>query len=279
MKTRPLYLAAGIPAGILLFLLLTLAFTPNDAIKGVLVRAADGAGYTLSFTGFAKALPVGIKASSVELSSPQGSLLALREVRVRLELLPLLGGKLRLAYRGKIGTGGSLEGDATLGKAPGWSLDAHGIRLEDIPFFSTVAGAKVKGELRVTGSIATKKNVPEGDLQLAVKGAELAGVKMGAMPLPDASYRQIRGALHVEKGRAQLKSFTLDGEGIYVRLKGETMLATPLGASALNLTMEMMPQPAFLDKQKFVFLLLTKYQTSPGAFSIPIHGTLAHPAI
>jgi type II secretion system protein N len=269
----------GIPAGIFLFLLLTLAFTPNDAIKGAIVRGADNAGYTLAFTGFGKAFPVGIKASSLEISSVQGSLLTLSDPRIRLELLPLLTGKLRIAYRGKIGSGGSLEGDATLGPAPGWSVDAHGIRLQDIPFFTTVAEAKVKGELRVTGAVTTKNKLPEGDLQLSVQGAELAGVKLGAMPLPDASYRQIRGALHVEKGRAQLKSFTLDGEGIYVRLKGDSTLVTPLGASALNLTMEMMPQPAFLDKQKFVFLLLTKYQTSPGAFSIPIHGTLAHPAI
>lgn len=131
----------------------------------------------------------------------------------------------------------------------------------------------------MTGNVQTRKNQPEGDLQLEVRAAELAGVKVGAMPLPDATYRQIRGALSIEKGRAQLKSFTLDGEGIYVRLKGDSTLANPLGNSPLNLTMEMMPQPAFLDKQKFVFLLLTKYQTSPGAFTIPIHGTLAHPSI
>jgi hypothetical protein len=41
----------------------------------------------------------------------------------------------------------------------------------------------------------------------------------------------------------------------------------------------MMPKPAFLERQKFVFLLLTKYQSSPGAYSVPIHGTLAHPAL
>ena len=112
-----------------------------------------------------------------------------------------------------------------------------------------------------------------------MREAELAGVKIGDMPLPDASYQEVRGALRVEKGHALLKSFSLNGDGIYVRLKGDTALATPLGNSPLNLTLEMMPKPAFLERQKFVFLLLTKYQSSPGAFSIPIHGTLAHPAL
>jgi hypothetical protein len=41
----------------------------------------------------------------------------------------------------------------------------------------------------------------------------------------------------------------------------------------------MMPKPAFLERQKFIFLLLMRYQSSPGAYSIPIRGTLAHPAI
>jgi len=275
---RALYLACGIPAALLCFLFLTLLFTPNHAIKGVLVRAAENAGYTLDCTALGKSFPVGLKADAVELSSAKGSLVKLREVKVRLELLPLLTGKARLAYRGRIGAG-ELEGEIDLGKNQGWSVQCRGVRLEEIPFFATVASARIKGELRLNGKLVSRKGVGEGDMQLEVRSAEIAGVKVGEMPLPDAAYKEVRGALRIEKGRAILKSFTLDGDGIYVRLKGDATLSKPLGASPLNLTMEMMPKPAFLERQKFVFLLLTKYQSSPGAFSIPIHGTLAHPAI
>ena len=278
MKGRALYLACGIPAAVILFLLLTLFFTPNDAIKGVLVRAADNAGYTLDCTGFGKSFPLGVKARTLEISSGQGSLVKLRDARVALKVLPLLTGRLQLSYSGLIG-GGELTGDVQLGRNPGWTLSGRDLRLEEIPFFGTVAGARVKGTLRVTGKMESKRGVPEGDLQLEVKGAELSGVKVGAMPLPDASYRTIRGALRVEKGQAVLKSFTLDGDGVYLRLKGESTLATPLGNSPLNLTLEMMPKPAFLERQKFIFLLLLKYQKSPGAYSIPVRGTLAHPAV
>ncbi|HBG05877.1 MAG: type II secretion system protein GspN [Geobacteraceae bacterium GWC2_58_44] len=278
MKRRALYLSCGIPAAIICFVLLTLLFTPNDAIKGALVRVADNAGYTLDCTGFAKRFPFGFKADAVELSCAKGSLLKLRDARVGLKLLPLLTGKVRLCYGGKIGAG-ELEGDIDLGKASGWNLQCRGVRLEDVPFFTTVARARVAGELRLTGKMVTRKGVGEGDLQLELRGAELAGIKIGEMPLPDASYKEVRGALNIEKGRAVLKSFTLNGDGIYVRLKGDTLLSKPLGNSVLNLTMEMMPKPAFLERQKFVFLLLTKYLSSPGVYSIPIHGTLAHPAI
>lgn len=278
MNRRALYLACGIPAALLCFLLLTLFFTPNHAIEGLLVRLADNSGYTLDCTGFGKRFPIGFKARALEVSSAQGALLKLSDVRIDLKLLPLVTGKVQLAYGGRIG-GGELEGEIDLGRAQGWSVQSRGVRLEEIPFFSSVAAARVKGELRLTGKLLSRKGIGEGDLQLEVRAAELAGVKIGQMPLPDASYREVRGALSIQNGRAVLKSFTLDGDGIYVRLKGDTTLAKPLGGSALNLTLEMMPKPEFLERQKFVFLLLTKYQSSPGAFSIPIHGTLAHPAI
>jgi hypothetical protein len=40
-----------------------------------------------------------------------------------------------------------------------------------------------------------------------------------------------------------------------------------------------MPKPEFLEGQKFVFLLLTKYLTTPGHYQIPVRGTLAKPVI
>lgn len=278
MRRRTLYLALGIPAGFILFLFLTLLFIPNEAIEGVLVRAAGNGGYRLELTGFGKRFPLGVKAEAVELSSDKGALLTLRETRVHLKLASLLTGKPEVGYRGRIGTG-EISGDAAFGKKGGWSVQCSGVRLEDIPYFATVAGARVAGELRLDGNVSGAKGTEQGELQLEVKGAELSGVKIGQMPLPDASYREVRGALTIAKGQGVLKSFTLNGDGIYVRLKGETALAQPVGNSPLNLTLEMMPKPSFMERQKFIFLLLSRYLTSPGVYSIPIRGTLAHPAI
>jgi len=278
MNRRALYLACGIPVAVLCFLFLTLLFTPSHAVQGVLVRIAENAGYTLDCTGLGKSFPIGLRADMLELSSAKGSLVKLSDARIRLKLLPLLTGKPRISFRGGIG-GGELEGELDLGKQQGWSVQCSGVRLEEIPFFKTVAEANVTGELRVNGKYISKKGIGEGDLQIEVRSAEIAGVKIGAMALPDAAYKEVRGALSIGKGQAVLKSFTLNGDGIYLRLKGNATLNKPLGASPLNLTMEMMPKPAFLERQKYVFLLLTKYQSSPGAFNIPIRGTLAHPSI
>jgi len=278
MNRRLVYLVCGIPLGIFCFLYMTLLFVPNDAIKGLLVRLADSRGYTLEVTGLRKSLLLGVKATEVELSSAKGPLLRLRDTRVGLEVLPLTLGKLRVSVDGMIGTG-SVEGEVGIGKTSGWELHLKGVRLEEIPFFANVAGARIKGDLQVNGALASGKAGKTGDVQLQVRGAELASLKIGEMPLPDANYKEIRGALRIEGGRALLKSFTLEGDDVYMRLKGDVALSEPIGNSPLNLTLEMMPKQAFLDRQKFVFLLLMKYQTSPGAFSMPIHGSLAHPSL
>jgi type II secretion system protein N len=182
------------------------------------------------------------------------------------------------SYRAGIGKG-DVKGDFSPMSGGEAHVEISHLRLEDIPFFATATGARVKGDLQAQGSFRGKGNSARGETQLEVKSVELAEVKISDMPLPEASYDKLRGALKVSNGKAVLESFTLQGEGLYVRIKGDFPVITPLGAAPLNLTLELMPKPDFLEKQKFVFLLLTKYLISPGAYQIPIRGTLAKPAI
>ncbi len=226
----------------------------------------------------ARRLPLGIKARNLEIADERGPLLRADSAAVRLRLLPLFAGKVSFSYRAEIGKG-EIRGDFSPFSGGEAHVEISHLRLEDIPFFPTATGARIKGDLQAQGSFRGKGNSASGEAQLEVKNVELAGVKIGEMPLPDASYDNVRGALKVNKGKAVLESFTLQGEGLYVRLKGDFPVIAPLGAAPLNLTLELMPKPDFLEKQKFVFLLLAKYLTSPGAYQIPIRGTLAKPAI
>ena len=278
MNRRALLLSVGIPAAFLCFILLTIAFIPAGELRGVLTRALENNGYTFKSDSFGKTFPLGITASHIELASTQGALLKLDEARVTLRIFPLFLGKAIVDYQGRIGAG-RIKGECTLSTNGNCTLDINGVRLEDVPFFSTVAGAQVKGELQAKGFFKQQKNVPTGELQVEAKGAELSGIKIGGTPLPDATYHKVQGMLRLSGGRANLESFTLDGEGLYVRLKGDMPFIQPFANAPLNLTLEMMPKPEFLEKQKFVFLLMLKYLTSPGHYQIPIRGTLAKPAL
>ena len=86
------------------------------------------------------------RGTSIWLSSDKGALLTLRETRVHLKLMTLLTGNPGVAYRGRIGAG-EISGDVSLGKTRGWTVQCRGVRLEDIPYFATVAQAVTSGSI------------------------------------------------------------------------------------------------------------------------------------
>ena len=167
----------------------------------------------------------------------------------------------------------ALNGKAAL------DLDARDVSLGDIPFFKNVLAAKVGGSLWSQGTLQRGAKGLNGDLKLEVKQLELAGVKLGAFPLPDAANLKTQGIIRVSDGRARLDSFTLEGDGIYMRLSGDIPSGANAAVTPLNMSLEIMPKPEFLEKQKLVFMLLAKFMSSPGVYRVPIRGTLLKPNI
>jgi len=274
---RPLLICAAAIGALFLFLLATFCFIPDRELLTVAVRALQQHGYFLRAERFGKAFPLGIKAVSLEIADDRGVLLKAEKASLHLDLLPLMAGRLTFTAHAAIG-GGVASGDYSPRNGD-THFELHGIRLEDLPFIQTVTGARAKGVARLQGHLKETGKGVSGQAQLEIKGANVSGVKIGEMPLPDADYTTIQGMMRAGSGKYSLESFTLQGEGLYVRLKGEFPLTAPPGAAPLNLTLELMPKPDFLERQKFVFLLLTKYLTTPGRYEIPIRGTLTKPAI
>lgn len=275
---RNLAVVAAIVSALLLLVFLTLAFIPDRELQSVVSRILEKKGYTFSAGKFGKTFPLGIKAEKVELGDERGALLKADVFSLRLRILPLFIGQAQLSLDARIGSG-EINADYTLTGGGSADLDIKRLQLEEIPFFKTVAGAVVKGNLTVGGTIRSIRKNAAGELKLGVRGAEMQGVKIGEMPLPDAAYHTVQGILKIGTGKATLESFTLQGDGLYIRLKGDLPVGAAPAATPLNLMLELMPKPEFMEKQKFVFLLLTKYLTSPGSFQIPIRGTLARPSI
>jgi len=260
-----------------LFLALTYCFIPDRELQALAVRALQQEGYTLRAARFGKAFPLGVIARGLEISNERGPLFAADKATIRLVLLPLLAGKVTTNLEADIGAG-HVAGEYSMGNGAA-KVDIKGVRLEDLPFIQTVTGARAKGILRLQGHMKGKGKGTAGEAQMEITGANVAGVKIGGMPLQDADYTRVQGVAHAGSGMLTLGSFTLEGEGLYVRLKGDLPLTQPLDAGPLNLALELLPKPEFMERQKFVFLLLAKYLASPGRYVIPIKGTLAKPAI
>jgi type II secretion system protein N len=212
------------------------------------------------------------------LSSEQGPLLSCERLQARVLLLPLFIGRAVVSGEAAIGKGHldiryALNGSAAL------DLDADGIPLGDIPFFKSVLGAKASGNLWSQGKLLRGAKGLSGDLKLEVKQLEYSGVKLGAFPLPDAANLKTQGIVRVSDGKARLESFTLEGDGIYMRLSGDLPTDANAAVTPLNMKLEIMPKPDFLEKQKLVFMLLARFMVSPGVYNVPIRGTLLKPQI
>lgn len=264
--------------GVLLFILLTTLFVPADVLLKAANRGLSQYDIKLSAASISKALPLGIKGTGFILSSEEGELLKVRRGKLCLELLPLLAGKLVLTIDAEIGSG-NFTASLSLLRSPATQITIKNVRLEDIPFFQNVAGMKaagiLSGKVETTGVVAKAK----GTVQLEVQGADLSGIQIGGMALPDASYRTVQGMMRISGGKGAIESFTLQGDDLYVRLKGGLPLADPLPATPLDLQLEIMPKPALLEKQKLIFLVLLKYQDTPGHYLIPVKGTLGKPQV
>ena len=275
--SRPLFIGAGLIVALFLFLVFTLCFIPDHELQALAARALQQQGYSLRAGRFGKAFPLGVQAVNLEIADDHGVLLKAEKATLRLGLLPLLAGRLKISAQAVIGPG-QVAGDFSP-RGGDTQFELHGVRLEDLPFIQTVTGARATGVMRLQGHMKGTGKGLTGLAQLEIKGANVSGIKIGEMPLPDADYRTIQGMARTSSGILTLESFTLEGEGLYVRLKGDFPLTAPPSSTPLNLTLELMPKPEFLERQKFVFLLLTKYLTTPGRYEIPIRGTLAKPAI
>ena len=273
-----LALFLAILGGGVVFLILTFLLVPSSELQRLAARGLASQGLTLTAADFGKAFPIGISARKLTLAGEKGTLISFDRLSVRLRLLPLLAGRVVIAGKGNIGAG-TLHGELELTRTGGVEIDGQGIRLEDIPFFSTVADTRAKGNLWLRGSVRGTGGKAKGNLQLEVKDLDLRGVKISGIPLPDAGYKKLQGMLRIAGGRLTLDSVTLDGEELYVRLSGNLPVGVAPAAAPLNLTVEMMPKPEFMEHQKFVFLLLTKYLTTPGHYQLPIRGTLAKPEL
>jgi type II secretion system protein N len=262
---------------LVLFLLFCYLLFPTGRIDAVLAQFLSRQGLTLAPAVHKTLLP-GLAWNNLLLSSEQGQLLSCERLQVRVLLLPLFVGRAVIYGGATIGKGHldiryALNGKAAL------DLDADGISLADIPFFKSVLGAKVAGNLWSRGTLQRGAKGLSGDLKLEVKQLEFSGVKLGAFPLPDAANLKTQGMVRVSNGKAHLESFTLEGNGIYMRLSGELPTGANAAATPLNMRMEIMPKPEFLEKQKLVFMLLAKFMTSPGVYTVPIRGTLLKPQI
>jgi type II secretion system protein N len=260
-----------------LFLLGVYFFFPSQRIEYELIKSLEEQRLSIS-PGLHKTFVPGLRWNNPVLSSDQGPLVKCDWIRFQPRLLPFFRGRMVVGASSMLG-GGLLDADYGVTGKQVLKLHISGVALSEIPFFRTVLGARAGGTLWSEGDFTRSATGLNGELRLEVQQLQLSGVKLGAFPLPDVSNLLSRGMVRVTGNVARLESFTLQGNGVYMRLSGEIPTAGAVANAPLNLVLEIMPKPDFLDNQKLVFVMLAKFMVSPGVYRVPIRGTLLKPEI
>ena len=160
MARRWLAIAAGIPVALLLFAIFIIIFTPIRYAARRCRPSFRGRGLYVSGGRIRQGVAARVQGPQHGvLADERGVLFRADDAVVRLRLLPLLAGKgVSLGYRAGVGNGyirGSSFLSAARRRVPGRDL-SH-LRLEDIPFFLTATGTRVKGDLRGEGNFRGKR--------------------------------------------------------------------------------------------------------------------------
>lgn len=260
-----------------LFIVCVYVLFPSRRINEVIDQALLSQGLNLTPAAHKTILP-GLAWDNALFSSQQGPLIRCDQLSVRPLLLKLLTGRIVLGSTASMGAG-RLNFEQTVTGPQTVQVTADKLSLSEMPFFKTVLGARVGGSLWSEGRATRGPQGWNGELKLEISRLEFSGIRLGAFSLPDAGNLNSKGMVRITAGKARLESLTLMGEGIYMRLSGDLPLGLDPGAAPLDLVLEIMPKPEFLDKQKLVFLLLAKFMVSPGVYRVPIKGTLLKPEI
>lgn len=208
--------------------------------------------------GIEKSLFLGLDIKKIEIKKKDGTtLLIIENIRIRPSLLSLLKFNPQLPFTGQIHSG-IIEGSYIF-KGKTLNMQGKDIRIEEIPFLRLI---NIEGQ----GSLSLKLEIidGQGDIIFNVKDAKLKStILQGGYILPLNWFNDIKGLFAVRKEMTEVKSFTLQGDGVYARIKGS------IKGDIIDLKMELMPEASF--KNPSLLMLIEPFKVSPGYYVIPIN--------
>jgi type II secretion system protein N len=231
---------------------------PERTLLSLVSNSLSGSGLALDVAGFRKGFLYDFTTEKATLKKSDRALLTAKDLSCRLDIPSLLLLKPVIRCSGDI-AGGRVDGSVGLLSSSGpVKVRVAGARLEELPFFSLLG---IDG----SGLVSGRLNIEEGrgNILVALTDIHLHPASFGGIRIPLDVFSDGTGALEVDGPTLRVTSFSLEGKGIYARVRGS------INGNMLKLKMELMPEKSFVEANP-LFRLLGTYRDSPGHYSIPI---------
>lgn len=276
-RNERLLLLAALLLGSVLLLPLAWWMLPDQLLLQAINRQLTPQRLTLQARQLTTTFPFSIISREATLSTSHDNrlLITVDQMKVRLQLLPLLRGRLSCSTVGSIGAG-QLQGLLTGYPTVAGTLQMQDVALDRLALVTGALGSGVSGTGRLELQFSRKAGGVSGEARLRITNLQLQGVRLGTLPLPDLVIPEARGLLQLQGTTLIISNLALQAVDSYLRLSGSLPLNP---TSPLSLSLELLPATAMLEKNRGLFLLMAPYQTAPGAFRLPIGGTLASPQL
>ncbi len=229
----------------------------EDMISSYISDSVKSDKIKIKTEGIEKGFFLSLNINKVELKRiDETRLINLEKVHIKPDFMSFIKLTPVLPFVGQIGSG-AVEGTYDI-KQKSLVMNAGNIKLEDISALKLI---NVEGEGRLFIKMEITRG--KGDILFNIKDAKLKTTYLpGGYILPLNWFNDIKGLLTVSKDVIEVKSFTLEGEAVYARIKGN------ISGGSTDLSMEIMPDASF--KQNSLLILISPFQASPGYYVIPI---------
>ena len=247
---------------------------PESFLAGYIQRSLAGQRIALELKGFEKGFFYTLHVERVSLSKltsrgnqPSASppykwfgegpaFVVLQNLDITPDMLSFLKLSPRLNFRGQVGRG-SMRGYA--GRERGSLVaEVHGEHI-DVSSLPILIQAGIHGEGSLEFDFRWKES--RGEMVFSVDDATLSGVFSGNSAIPLNFFKSVKGMLTLGN-TITVNSLAMEGEGIYVRVKGE------IRAGGFDGRAEVMVDASF-TQYPLLTSILERYNVSPGYYVIP----------
>lgn len=230
---------------------------PEGMISDLIINSVKSDKVLIKPEGIKKGLFFTLNIGRIEVKrKDETPLLTIENVQIKPDFMSLIKLTPQLPFTGQMHSG-IIEGVYGV-KGNSLNLQGKDIKLEEIPSLKLV---NIEGE----GNLSLKLGIikGQGEIIFNVRDARLKTIILpGGYILPLNWFHDIKGLLAVGNEITEFKSFTLEGDGVYARVKGN------LAGDTIDLKMEVMPEASF--KKPSLLMLIEPFKVSPGYYVIPI---------
>ena len=238
-------------------------------INGYITESLEGRDIKIKLMGFKKGIFYTLRAeqglilySGAEITSSSANqeirpIIVIQDINVTPDLHSLLELTPRLNFSGQINHG-MINGTITE-EQRGMALHIVGenIQINGLPIIEKIG---VYGDGNLMFNFQRKHR--KGEITFSIDNARLKGALTGISALPLHLFRNVKGLLTIGDDSIAVNSLTMEGKGIYVRIKGT------IKESNFDGNIEIMIDSAF-DLYPTLKSLLARYKVSEGFYVIP----------